>query len=332
MFHPCAFVAIFLCLLTVASVAPSQEPAQAAALNSAPVVVVARVAGKPIYLAEVKEELDGVLKGRVVEPDTRPRLEAEMLDQLVDRRLVLESLRSRSQAASERDVDFQAAQLAKQARQHGTTLAAFLASRGLTEEALKEQLAWRLSWKSYVERHVNDDMLERYFNAHRRNYDGTQVHARQILLPFRKGADAAAVAGIKKQAAELRTQIADGKIKFAEAAASHSAAPSKDKGGDLGWIARHGSVPEAVAAAAFALEAGKVSEPVVTSFGVHLVEVTEVKPGTKTWRDVASELQSTVVRRGFNKIATEQRPKTAIEFTGAAPYFDPSSGKLVEKK
>ena len=319
------------CIL--ANVGYAKEPAkEAAAPKAVPVVIAARVADKPIYAAEVTEELDTTLKGRDIHADDRPRLLAEMLGQIVQRRLVLEYLRSQSQAAAQQQIDAQVAQMASQLKQHGTSLATYLAARGITEAALKQQIDWRLSWKGYVERHVNDAVLERFFDAHRRDYDGTQVRASQILLPLPPGADAAAVDAVKKQAAELRKQIADGKITFEAAAAQHSAAASKDKGGDLGLLARHGSVPEPVAKAAFALEPGQLSEPVVTRFGVHLVRVTEIKPGTKTWRDVAAELQSVIVRRGFAKIAAEQRGKVTVEYTGALPYIDPKTGKLVEKK
>jgi parvulin-like peptidyl-prolyl isomerase len=309
----------------------ADEPSTAAP-QVRPLVIAAKVNGVPIYAAEVADELDAALKGRKLDDDQRPRVEAEMLRQLVDRRLVLAYLRSRSQAADKAAVDEQIALISAELKKHGTTLPAYLAARGISEEALRQQIAFRLSWKSYVERHVNDTVLERFFNSHRRDYDGTQVLARQILLAHPKDPDTAAVDKLKQQAAQLRQQIEDGKLKFEDAAAQHSSAPSKAGGGDLGWIPRHGSLPETLAAAAFALDAGQVSQPVVTRFGVHLVQVTDVKPGTKTWRDVAGELQSSVVRRGFAKIATAQNGKVPVEFTGAVPFIDAKNGRLVEKK
>lgn len=293
-----------------------------------PLTIAAKVAGQPIYVAEVREELDEVLKGRTLDEGARPRMLAQMLSQLVDRRLVLEYLRALAQAVDKTKVDAQVGQLSAELKQHGTALPAYLAARGITEAALREQISWRLSWKSYVERHVNDGRLEHYFETHRREYDGTRVRASQILLPLPKDADATAVDTVWKQATGLRKQIVAGTLSFDDAVAKHSTAPSKQHHGDLGWIARHGAVPESVATTVFALEAGQLSEPVVTPFGVHLVKVTEIKPGAKTWRDVAEELQSAVVRRGFAKIAAEQRGKSPVEFTGAMPYFDPKTGML----
>ena len=88
----------------------------------------------------------------------------------------------------------------------------------------------------------------------------------------------AALARIK----ELKAKI-DAGADFAELAKEHSACPSKAKGGDLGEFSRGMMVPE-FDKVAFELPAGKVSDPVKTQFGWHLVKVTEKKPDGKTVR------------------------------------------------
>lgn len=66
---------------------------------------------------------------------------------------------------------------------------------------------------------------------------------------------------------------------FAELAKEYSDDPgSKDAGGELGWFARNqGLVPE-FEEAAFKLQPGEVSPPVLTQFGYHLIEVEERDP------------------------------------------------------
>lgn len=68
--------------------------------------------------------------------------------------------------------------------------------------------------------------------------------------------------------------------KFAQLAKEHSDCPSKSKGGDLGPFTRGQMVPE-FDKVAFELEPLKVSDPVKTQFGWHLVMVTKKIPAVK---------------------------------------------------
>ncbi len=63
---------------------------------------------------------------------------------------------------------------------------------------------------------------------------------------------------------------------FANLAAEYSLCPSGANGGDLGFFGR-GMMVKPFEDAAFSLETGKVSEPVQTQFGWHLILVTDKK-------------------------------------------------------
>ncbi len=71
---------------------------------------------------------------------------------------------------------------------------------------------------------------------------------------------------------ELKTQI-DGGADFAALASEHSQCPSGKKGGDLGEF-RPGKMVAEFDEVVFSAEMGKVHGPVKTSFGYHLIEVT----------------------------------------------------------
>ena len=102
-----------------------------------------------------------------------------------------------------------------------------------------------------------------------------------------------AAAGAEGKIKDLKKQL-DGlkgdalTKKFAELAKEHSDCPSKNKGGDLGAFTRGQMVPE-FDKVAFESEPLKVSDPVKTQFGWHLVMVTKKTPAVEAKGDKAAE-------------------------------------------
>ncbi len=99
----------------------------------------------------------------------------------------------------------------------------------------------------------------------------TQTRARHILLrlsPQLTQAQALA------QLSALRLDIVSGKADFAEAAKRLSQDGSAAQGGDLGWASPGMFVPE-FEQTMNRLRPGQVAEPLVSRFGVHLIEVTD---------------------------------------------------------
>lgn len=94
----------------------------------------------------------------------------------------------------------------------------------------------------------------------------------------------------EEEAKEIRAEI-EGGADFAELAKEKSTGPSGPRGGDLGWFEKGAMVPE-FADAAFALEAGEVSDPVQTQFGWHVIKLDErrTKP-TPTFEEMRDELE-----------------------------------------
>jgi peptidyl-prolyl cis-trans isomerase C len=90
-----------------------------------------------------------------------------------------------------------------------------------------------------------------------------QVKASHILCSTREEAEA------------VISELKGGKS-FEELALKYSSCPSGRQGGDLGFFGR-GQMVKEFEDAAFALEPGKVSAPVRTQFGYHVIRVTERK-------------------------------------------------------
>ena len=100
-----------------------------------------------------------------------------------------------------------------------------------------------------------------------------QTRARHILLRPSKelGRDAAL-----RQLAEFKKQIQAGLRSFEQLAREHSQDGSAPQGGDLGWTMQGTFVPE-FEVVMNALSVGELSEPTLSRFGAHLIQVTDRK-------------------------------------------------------
>lgn len=99
----------------------------------------------------------------------------------------------------------------------------------------------------------------------------TQTHARHILLRLTPQlTEAAAIAKL----AELKKRITSGQADFAALARENSQDGSAQQGGDLGWVNPGAFVPE-FEKVMNALAPNQISDPLVSRFGVHLLQVLE---------------------------------------------------------
>jgi peptidyl-prolyl cis-trans isomerase SurA len=109
----------------------------------------------------------------------------------------------------------------------------------------------------------------------------TQTHARHILLrPGGKLSQDAA----RAQLATFKRQIDVGLADFEALAKEHSQDGSANQGGDLGWANPGMMVPE-FEEAMNKLSPGQVGDPLVSRFGVHLIQVLERREAPLSLRD-----------------------------------------------
>jgi peptidyl-prolyl cis-trans isomerase C len=160
---------------------------------------------------------------------------------------------------------------------------AFLASKALEEVASGA---------------VSDEALQKlYDEKYGKAAPAKEYHARHILVET------------EDEAKALKAELDKG-ADFAKLAAEKSKDSSAQNGGDLGWFGL-GMMVKPFEDAVVALEPGKISDPVKSEFGWHLIKLDEIRDATPPkLEDVKDELAGELQQK-----AVEAR---VTELTGAA--------------
>lgn len=141
---------------------------------------------------------------------------------------------------------------------------------------------------------VTDDEAKKYYDEHKNEFEQpATVSAKHILVDN------------EELCSEVKNKIASGELSFEEAAKQYSTCPSKEQGGNLGVFGRGMMVPE-FEEAAFALDLEKVSEPVKTQFGYHLIKVeAKNEPKTSSFEDVKAQIVNKLIQSRQEKKYTD---------------------------
>jgi peptidyl-prolyl cis-trans isomerase C len=138
-----------------------------------------------------------------------------------------------------------------------------------------------------------------------------EVKASHILIRVPAGDDKASAAAEDKIKAVI-ARLNKGED-FAKVADEVTEDPSgKGKGGDLGYFTKDQMVPE-FANVAFALDKGKISGPVKTQFGWHVIKVTDKREKPKpSFEDVKPQVEQFVARKAQADFVTKLRADAKI--------------------
>ena len=175
---------------------------------------------------------------------------------------------------------------------------------------------------------TDDAMKKVYEEAAKQISSEQEVHARHILVETED--EAKAVEAELKKGAD-----------FAELAKKKSKDPGASDGGDLGFFTKDQMVPE-FSAVAFALEPGKVSDPVKTQFGWHVIKVEEkrnrkapefdqVKPQIETYVTRKAQADYVAKLREAAKVERTEQPADAAKDAKADPA-KPADSKMAPAK
>ena len=146
------------------------------------------------------------------------------------------------------------------------------------------------------------------------NFTIEQTHVRHILL---RHSDRVSQDASIRRLNEIKRSIESGTVSFEQAARQNSEDGSAANGGDLGWVAPGAFVPE-FEDAMDKLKAGGLSDPVITRFGVHLVQVIERRTITLDPKQQREQARNVLREQKFEDAYTEWirdlRGRAYVEF------------------
>src|SRR6195256_4831501 len=148
---------------------------------------------------------------------------------------------------------------------------------------------------------TNDDAMKKVYEDASKQITGEQeVHARHVLVETED--EAKAVAEELKKGAD-----------FAELAKKKSKDPGASDGGDLGFFTKDQMVPE-FSTVAFALEPGKISDPVKSQFGWHIIKVEEKRSRkAPEFEQVKAQIETYVTRKAQADYVAKLRETAKVE-------------------
>lgn len=281
------------------------QPLRAAAAEE----VLATVNGQPV----TEGDLSFALLSRGI-TDAPPALRQQLLEQLVNQRLIQEFLKAQKIEVPPKQLDESVVKVENFIRKKGDNPQQVLTKMGFTPEKLRAAIALPLAWNLYARQEISPEKMQAYFNAHREELDGTRVEASQILLKLSPDDSATEIDQAKQKLLDLRNQIQSGKLSFAEAAARHSQAPSKTEGGKLVTSAYRGKMPLVFTRQVFPLKEGEISEPFQSPFGMHLITLNKKHPGQFSLEDVRGELFQTLSHKLYDQTLQKLRSTAKIDW------------------
>jgi peptidyl-prolyl cis-trans isomerase C len=251
--------------------------------------VVAKVNGQEIHKAELMQraqmvEIALAQRGRRITPSAS--FFKDVLNDLVSFVLLQQEAKAQGVSATTQEVQ-QQIDARKRTFPNEEAYQKALTQAGLKESTLRKQLSEQIALQKFVSSRltqnitVSDQAMREFYDKNRNQIrQPEQLHLRHILLQIPPGAAPADKQKVRQQAADLLKRLQAGEDFAKLAQESSQDAGSRQRGGDIGWIAQGGTVPP-FEKAAFALTKPNELSPVVESpFGYHIIQLLERQPAS----------------------------------------------------
>jgi peptidyl-prolyl cis-trans isomerase C len=274
----------------------------AAAQEAAVTDVLALVNNQPVYAWEVNlimPQVQAEMARQGQQPDRNTVMQAS-LQQVIRSRLLTQEARRLGLTPNPERIEQTLREIEKQAG-GAEQFYAQLGQMGVSPPQFRVSIIEGEFIRALVEETIQPEIqvtaqeVETFYNENPELFKRpAQVHARHILFKTTPEMSAEEKAAKKGQADAARKRVVAGED-FATLAKELSEGPSAPQGGDLGFFS-HPRMVKPFADAAFALEAGGISEVVETQFGFHVIKVEERRTEQmQSLEDVREPLERSLV-------------------------------------
>ena len=165
---------------------------------------------------------------------------------------------------------------------------------------------------------VTPEDIKRYYQANKNKFRTKErVRLRHILIQVPDNPTPEEEKAAVSKTSKIRKLAIAGES-FAQLARKYSQGAGASEGGEIGWVDRPSLMSE-LAAVAFNMSAGDISQPIRTSLGVHLLKVEDrdrgsVKPFSEVEGKIKAELNAKVSEEQFLKwLKTDLRKNHQVD-------------------
>lgn len=148
-----------------------------------------------------------------------------------------------------------------------------------------------------------DQQAKASYEKNKEQYKVDEVKASHILF---EEAD-------KKTGEKVLKDLKEGKVTFEDMAAKYNKDSTKSTGGDLGFFGK-GEMDKAFEKAAFALKVGEMSDLVKSSFGYHIIKVTDKNDGYTPYEEAEPQIKSTIVEPFYTEKINKVIDEIGVEY------------------
>jgi peptidyl-prolyl cis-trans isomerase SurA len=324
--RPIAFAhasALAVALMLAASIWPAGPAAAGEVLFDA---IAAQVGSGVVLLSEVNQLASPVevrMRKAGVPEDEILKMRADVLDRLIEARLIENVVRRLELDASDADVDLAIESIASEAGLTVDQLYESVASHGLTVDEYREKIRSEIERSKVINTmvrsrvHIEPLEVESLYYERFSNQPagGEEVHVRHILV-----ASAPQTARSTQEACQIveggAERIRDGSADFATVASEISDV-NPGRGGDMGWIHSR-DLAGWMAPVVDDLEPGQLSAVIETQFGCNLLQLVDRRKFEPiTFEKAKPQLEAILMREKmeeeYSKWVESLRSQTYIE-------------------